>query len=188
MDRLVSDIIFPNGPVTTTTTRLIPEMKFVCSGSIVGYTVAMRRPPPTPIMSTVASRQQSTIQIWRESSSQVQAYHKVGLGIPIGEAECVGGLTEVANDVFDCELIEGARISVQSGDIFGLKLLPENATADVGEISFARVAKGPTNYIFVHQDQALLLPSPVVLSNSESQSQELPQMALRLELESGKLY
>ena len=187
MDRLVSDIIFPNGPVTTTT-RLIPEMKFVCSGSIVGYTVAMRRPPSTPIMSTVASRQQSTIQIWRESNSQVQAYHKVGLGIPIGEAECVGGLTEVANDVFDCELIEGARISVQSGDIFGLKLLPENATADIGEITFARVAKGPTNYIFVHQDQALFLPSPVLLSNSKSQSQELPQIALRLELESGKLF
>ena len=52
------------------------------------------------------------IQIWRESKTNVHSYHKVGLGISISEAECIGGLIEVADSVFDCDLIERARVSV----------------------------------------------------------------------------
>ena len=124
--------------------------------------------------------QQPMIHIWRESKTQVHSHHEVGFGIPISEAECVGGLTEVADNVFDCDLIESARVLVQSGDILGLQLPPEDVDTD--EISFARVAKGPLNYIFEQQ----LLSSPVILSDSTLRNQELPQITLRLEMESGK--
>ena len=174
-DKLVSDIAFRTGPAT----RLIPEMTFVCNGTIAGYTVAMRRPQTVPLMN---GEQLPMIQIWRESKHRVHSYHEVGLGIPVGEAQCVGGFTEVADNVFDCDLIERARILVQFGDILGLRLPPENV--DTGVLSFARVAKGPLNYIF--EQQALQnLPSPVILSDSTSQNFELLQITLRLEMESG---
>ena len=172
----MSNVVFRTGPAT----RLIPEMRFVCNGTIVGYTVAMRRPAQTPL--NEAEQLLAMILIWRESKTQVHTYYEVGAGIPIDEATCIGGLTEVANDMLDCDLSGGARASVESGDILGLQLPPENVGA--GVISFARVSKGPLNYVF--EQQVLSSPAMLALSDSTSLSWELPQITVRLEVESGK--
>ena len=153
-------------------TRFIPEMRFVCNTTIAGYTVAMRKQN---------RGQQPMIQIWREAKiQQTCAYDRIGLGIPIDEAACVDGLTEVASGVFDCDLTEGHRVSVQPGDILGLK---QPANADTSEILFANVTRGPINYVFEQQ----LLSSTVMLSNHSSVNQELPQITFRLEVESGNI-
>ena len=126
------------------------------------------------------------IQIWRESKTQVHTYYQVGSGIPIGEATCIGGLNEVADDVLDCDLTEEARVSVESGDILGLQLPPENADTSTGGISFASVAKGPLNHVFEQQRPLLSSPTMLALSDSTSLNWELPQIVLRLGVESGK--
>ena len=149
-------------------------MKFVCNGTINGYTVAMRRK---------GGQQHPRIQVWRrnETHNQIGVYHKAGSGIPINELfTCIAGPTEIVDDVFDCDLLEGSGISVQPGDIFGLELPPANN--DSGVISFISVTKGPTNYVFEQQPDS----TTAMLSNSTSMSEELPLIILRLEVETGK--
>ena len=152
-------------------------MKFVCNGTINGYTVAMRRK---------GGQQHPRIQVWRrnETHDQIGVYHKVGSGIPINESfTCIAGPTEIVDDVFDCDLLEGSGISVQPGDIFGLELPPAND--DSGVILFASVTNGPTNYDIVLFEQQLD-STTAMLSNSTSMSEELPLITLRLEVETGK--
>ena len=124
------------------------------------------------------------IQVWRRNKTldQIGVYHKVDSGIPIGESfTCIAGPTEIVNNVFDCDLLEGSGISVQPGDIFGLELPPANN--DSGVISFANFTKGPTNYVFKQHLDSIT----IMLSDSTSMNQELPLITLRLEVESGKL-
>ena len=149
-------------------------MKFVCNGTINGYTVAMRRE---------GGQQHPRIQVWRrnETHDPIGVYHKVGSAIPIDESfTCIAGPTEVVDDVFDCDLLEGSGISVQPGDILGLELPPANNNS--GVISFASVTKGLTNYVFEQQ----LDSTTATLSDSTSMRQELPLITLRLEVETGK--
>jgi hypothetical protein len=149
-------------------------MRFVCNGTISGYTIrAMRRK---------GGQQHPRIQVWRrnETHDQIGVYHKLGSGIPIDESTCVDGPTEVVNDVFNCDLLEGTGISVQPDDILGLELPPVNDES--GVISFANITKGPTNYVFEQQQ----FSSTVMLSDSTSTNQELPLITLRLEVETGK--
>ncbi len=168
-DRLISDVFSRTGP----STRLIPDMRFVCNGTISGYTVALRRIQKR-------GQQHPRIQVWRRNETHC-AYHKIGSGIPIDASMCIAGLTEVVDDVFDCDLLEGAGTSVQPGDILGLELPPKNN--DSGVISFVDITKGPIKYVFEQQ-----LDSPTaMLFNSTSIDQELPLITLRLEVESGKI-
>lgn len=167
----MSELTNQIGPIT----RLIPEMKFVCSGTVVGYTVAMRR---------LSGELHPVIQIWRRNDSECQPvnmYYKAETDIKITDNLCVHGLVEVANNsnVFHCDLINTARVSIQPGDILGLKLPPGNNDASV--LAFAHVGrKGQTSYSFGEQ----LLPV-VMLSDGTSVANELPQ--INVDTESGNL-
>lgn len=170
--RLVSDIKGQTGPAT----RLIPEMKFICNGTIVAYTVAMKR------QSGSRSVQHPRIQIWRRNNSEYQpsVYYKAGDAIAINGTYCVVPMSSTQNDmVFNCQLKEAFHIAVQSEDILGLELPPKNADASV--LLFASVLNAPTNYIF----SQLLSSSTAVLSNETTTYQELPQIAF--EFESGNI-
>ena len=159
-DRLVSDVDFPDG----FTVVLIPEMNFTCNGTITGFTFAGRIPRGN----------ENLIQIWRENSSQPGEYYRTDAYIEIDEAECVGGFTEVFNRVFRCDLMEDAQVSVQPGDILGLDLSSE----DINSVSFATVLKGPTNYRYMIGEEQLLSSMSVILSNGNSENQELPQVMI----------
>ena len=96
-DRLTSDVVLGAGP----STRLIPDMNFVCSGSTVGFTVAMNRKK--------GAEEHPVIQIWRpdnysqsitEQQSRGDLYHREGVGIPLHEAVCVDGLV-TTNELSD---------------------------------------------------------------------------------------
>ena len=162
----MSRIFSQTGPAT----RLIPEMTFLCNGTIVGYTVAMR---------TARGTEHPKIQVWRDDDNA--GYQRVGSEISVEQAMCAHGLDEVAKDVFDCDLVKGASVSVQPGDILGLELPPANSDSAV--IQFAAVTRGPKNYVFRQQQ----LPSPAMLTNSQSTSEndKLPLITVRLDTESG---
>ena len=176
MDRLVSDTSFPSGPAV----RLIPEMQFTCHGDIVGFTVALDQEP--------SAAMQMEIQVWRpDNSSQctdsqtggASTYYKVGEGIAIRDAVCDNGLLEEELDVIDtyhCQLNETVQVSVEPGDILGLKL-PQGGS----NLSFANVVKGPTNYIFLQ-----LHPDMLSLVNHTSVSSDVPQILLDINSSSGK--
>ncbi len=89
--RLVSDVIFPNGPAI----RLIPEMNFTCNGTITGFTFSGRM---------VNGDLDPTIQIYRDNNSQPGEYYRTGADIRINEIVCVGGFTQVFAGVFRCNL------------------------------------------------------------------------------------
>ena len=163
--RLVYSISFPTGP----STRLIPEMNFTCSGIITGYTAALR---------DHSGDQDPIIQVWRKNTPQFGSYYKTSIDIAIDNALCVGGLTEVFSEVFHCNLNQNTtRVSVQPGDILGLELPPGGINDDI-RLAFARVSRGPTNYVFTKQG----LLSPVALSSGTlmTHNQILPQITLEM--------
>ena len=182
-DRLTSDVVTGVG----SSTRLIPEMNFVCSGSIVGFTVAMNP--------KAGASKHPLIQIWRSThsshsvtvqQSREESYHREGFGIPLHEGVCVGGLVRVeeSSEVFHCKLNESAQVSVQPGDILGLEL-PQGNRLNVSVLTFAKVLKGPTNFVF---EPLLPLPTTttVQLCDRASTNQELPQITLDVESVSGE--
>ena len=152
--------VFPLSP-SQSITRIIPEMNFTCDGSIVGYTVA------GPIMGN------PEIQVWTEiSRSQPGVHYKkiASASRQIHNNLCTGGLKRIRSneEVFHCNLMTG--ISVQSGDILGLKL-PRNSG-----LAFATTTKAPTNYVFMER-----VSSPVALANNISSPKLLPQITLEME-------
>ena len=148
--------------------RLIPEMKFTCNGTIVGYTVAG--------IKSGTDNENAVIQVWRENASQPGVYHKIGPGIRINEGECTASSADPAR-VFKCRLDGDVNpTSVQIGDILGLDL-PPAGDGLMGALAFTTVSSGPTNYIFEQRP----LSSPVALNDSTSINQDLPQVALEIE-------
>ena len=174
--RLVARIYRP-GDDMYDTTRLIPEMSFTCNSTIVGFTVAGRQRRDR--------HDDPIIQIWRENSSQSDVYYKTSADIVINETVCAE-ISEVFqrskdNDkVWQCNLTE---VSVQPGDILGLKLPPKEENSF--RLAFARVSRGPTNYVFEQPDE-LPYPDVVVLGNAhDSTNQLLPQIVFQVATESG---
>ena len=145
------------------TLRLIPDLKFGCSGTIVRFTVTV---------TFSGGQQDPKIQLWRENVTHSGTYYKSGSDIPIMRANppCDRWrFTQTSGTVrvFECTLSEEARVSVQPGDILGLTLPPTNDT-DV-EIQFT--SGGPTNHVIQHQ-----LPSIVNLSEVHFVTHDLPQI------------
>ena len=183
MDRLVSDTSFPSGPAV----RLIPEMQFTCNGVIAGFTVALKRKPADR-----SASMHMEIQVWRpENSSQctdsqtdgtgASTYYRVGEGIAIRDAVCASGMLEelYVVDTYHCELNETVQVSVEPGDILGLKL-PQGRS----KLSFANVVKGPTNYIF---QQSHLISSDMLSLVNHTSDSEAPQILLDINTTSGKI-
>ena len=150
------------------TTRLIPEMRFTCTGTIVGYSVSLRIPNQTDYS--------PEIQLWRENSSQPGVYYKKQDAIVINTTAC-NAVYSNSSEVFNCTLNQGAQIPVQAGDILGLEL-PASDT-NRGMLS-TRSGSAPTNFVF----EQLSLSSPVLLSSSSPLVYELPQIAF--EIDSGE--
>jgi hypothetical protein len=160
-DRIVREVF----QSTESITRLvvIPEMSFTCNGTITGYTFAGTK--------MVSGGQNPEIQIWRQDCSQPGEYYRIGANIVISDVLCEGEFTQVFDRVFHCNLTDTARQKVQPGDVLGLELTPQGNSAI--DVLFARVIKGPMNYLF----------SPslrVVLSKSGSVNQYLPQITFNV--------
>ena len=103
---------------------------------------------------------------------------------------CVGGLVTVdeLSEVFHCKLNESVQVSVQPGDILGIELptyLPQKTRLSVSRLMFAKVLKGPTNFVF---GPSLSLPTTASaqLCDRTSINQELPQITLEVESANGE--
>ena len=155
------------------TTRLIPEMRFTCTGTIVGYSVSLRIIPRP-------REYYPEIQIWRENSSQPGVYYKKQDAIVINTTAC-NAVYSNNNRVFNCTLNKSAQIPVQSGDILGLEL-PSIVNYTRRGMTSTRSGSAPTNYVF----EQLSLSSPVLLSNRSSLDYELPQIAFEIDSGSGE--
>ena len=147
-------------------------MRFICNGTIVGYTVAMRKQ---------SGEQHPRIQIWRRNSCKFQpsVYYKAGDVIAIDGSLCAMVLMDSVSTtglVFHCQLKETFHITVQPGDVLGLELPPKNA--DTSVLLFPKIVKAPVNYEFNH---LLSLSSTAMLSNKTRTYQELPQIAFDFE-------
>ena len=152
--------IFPISP-SQSSTQLIPEMNFICNGTIVGYTIAGD-----------VTGDQHQIQVWRENDDPSQLgvhYNKIDT-IQIDEHLCEGGpRTMHSNEkVFHCNLTTSNRVSIQTGDILGLKLPHDSG------LFFATATEAPTNYVFMG-DASLL-----ALANNISSPKLLPQITLEI--------
>ena len=153
--------------INESVTILIPEMNFTCSGTVVGFTVGGWQ---------VNGEEDPLIQIWRENLSHPTQLHKTAADIPINGTVCENGLVkEPEISVFHCNLSESFQVSVQPGDILGLKIPPRKDDDFV--VLFADTTKGPLNYVFDSQ----LVASPISLSNASSVNQQLPQLTLQIE-------
>ena len=174
-DRLVSRV---RRAINESVTILIPEMNFTCSGTVVGFTVGGWQ---------AKGEEDPLIQIWRENLSHPNqgVYYKKAADIAINGTVCENGRLsrEPQARVFHCNLSELFQVSVQPGDILGLKIPPLNDSNNIITISdfvvlFAETTKGPVplNYVFDGQ----LLASPISLSNASSVNQQLPQLTLQI--------
>ena len=144
------------------TSRLIPGLKFGCSGTIVRLTVAV----------AISNGQQGPrVQLWRENMTHSGTYHKSGSDILIVRMNhpCDRWPLTTSGTVriFDCALSEEARVSVQPGDILGLALPPTTDT----NLKILFTSGGPTNHVFQRQ-----LPSTIDLAEADFVSSDLPQI------------
>ena len=96
-------------------TRLIPEMTFNCSGTLVEWMVSGRAGNGTMY---------PKLQIWRKSSRSMDLYHKIGPEIQIdAEGSACETISQTCGQVFRCQLSSAYQVSVFSGiDIIGVEL------------------------------------------------------------------
>ena len=156
-------------------TQLIPEMNFVCSGIITGYTATLI---------DQNGGQDPVIQIWRKN---VGSYYKTSPDIAIDSALCVDGLTRLTevsggHGVFHCNLTQSTRVSVQAGDILGLELPEREKGNNDIRLAFATVSSGPISYVFDTSESQV---SYNAIWRHNQIVRELPQITLEI-IGSGK--
>ena len=143
------------------TTFIIPDMNFTNRATIAGFIVAGRMFNQQP---------SSKIQIWRKNSSQPCVYYQVESDIVLNRDMVCMSSTRVIRNVLSCILNDQYQVSVEPGDFLGLEL-PQ--TSDDSGVLFT--SGGPTNYIFEHE-----LTSPIELRDSDSMTDQRPQIAFNL--------
>ena len=96
------------------TTRLFPDLKFGCFGTIVKVTAAVVG---------YGRFQDPKVQIWRENETQPGLYRKIAPDIPLNRSDLQSAPcyqnTYNSGGFFQCVLNEDHRISVQPGDFLG---------------------------------------------------------------------
>ena len=95
-------------------TRLFPNMKFGCFGTIVRFIAAVWN---------TGGDQAPRIQIWREDKIQPGLYHKISPTIQIKKSDSTDPCyqRDLSNSLFQCTLKKSYRIPVQPGDFLGLE-------------------------------------------------------------------
>ena len=158
--------------------RLIPDMNFTCSGTIVRVIVAGM---PIKFNDGISPRPRSAmnLQIWRENTTKLGRYHKAeDISLP---SVCkmntrmlkkrVSGMCNGIGVCYECTLRMNMKISVESGDILGIKLPPRrNANF---ELYFTESLL--TNYIFERA-----LPATIDLSSRINETAVRPLITIEV--------
>ena len=147
----------------TVITRIIPDMMFTCTGTVVKWRATGTYNNGRSV--------NAMLNIWRERSDVSGTYDKVAI-IELGT--CGSVQPTPVNNVYECTLPESLRVSVQPGDIVGIEIARNNAYRF--RLYFDNTNGGPTNYVFNGQF------STVTLSQRDSTSQDQPQISLTVEM------
>ena len=122
--------------VTRQGTFIVPDMRFTCSGTVTGWRASGER--------IFNGNKNSALIIWRKTGSESETYDNVDR-IELGA--CAGQRVETGmNNVYECILDQGDRVSVQPGDIIGIET-PRPVNGNF-RLYFVDSSDGPTNYIF----------------------------------------
>lgn len=151
------------GEKHNTITRLIPELKFTCEGTITQFVVGGTLQPGS---------QDPMIQVWRESTTMCGTFVKPVPDIPINSSVCDGGASTISEGKYRCTLKEAFRVPVQPGDILGLEIPP--TSEDDFELHFT--SGGPTNYVFQNQPS-----TSTPLSSRSTEDKQQPQIHVVVE-------
>ncbi len=108
-------------------------------------------------------------QIWQKNETHSDLYYKPGPDIPILNSSCEADDSPLKGKIFQCTLHEEDRVSVQPGDILGLKL-PPTSDHDGYEILFSASSESVT-YIFQGP-----LSSTVNTSEADNITNNIPQI------------
>ena len=121
------------------TTRLFPDLKFGCSGTVVGIIAAV---------ADEGKQQNPKIQIWRKNKTQPEVYHKIGSDLPLNISNSGSPCYQYTHNsqILRCILHENHRISVQPGDFLGLEIPPSNKD----DLVIYFKGGGPINLVFQH--------------------------------------
>ena len=128
-------VVLSMSPVTT---RLFPELKFGCFGTIVRFTAAVQ---------DTSGQQDPKIQIWREDKTRPGLYHKISSTVQIQRRNPQCYQRTFISGIFQCTLKEDLRISVQPGDFLGLEI----PSIDNDDLVIQFKAGGTTNLVFQGQ-------------------------------------
>lgn len=144
------------------TTRLFPDLRFGCKGTIERMTVAVVNR---------GGRGIPKIQIWRESKDQCGTHYKSGPDIPITDDSSVCIRRRLSGGIFRCTLNDIFQLTVQPGDILGLELPPRDD--DDFDIYFKTGDLLPPSYVFEGK-----FNSTINISEANYHSYDLPQINL----------
>ena len=156
----------PRATGNTVITRIIPDMTFNCTGTVVKWRAAGFYDGRSV---------NAMLGVWRERSSDAGTYDKAAT-VELGTCGNVGQATPVTglSNVYECTLPESLRVSVQPGDIVGIEIA-SNSVYNF-RLYFDDTNGGPTNYEFDGQ-----FPT-ITLSQRARISQDQPQISLTVEM------
>lgn len=143
------------------TTRIIPEMIILCSGTITGWTLAGRHRASTNGIFP-------KLKVFRERNSGVYSFiNQIELG------KCGNGVTQMnANNFFTCNLPENDRLSVQQNDIIGIFSPVEDQAAF---LVYFTITSRPINYIYMMD-----VTSEVSAAGKDGTANNTPQINLEI--------
>lgn len=153
-------------------TRIIPEMYFTCYGTIVKWRAA-------GLYNNGSMNQHDTdtmLVIWRERDNQTQTYDRIAT-IELGTCGSVDSpLVKGTSNVYECDLPESLRVTVQPGDIAGVEV------ANRGKYRFRVyfvIGGGPVNYEV--KGRLLTFTRSELLNDSIRRFSDQPQILLNVE-------
>ena len=156
--------------------RLIPEMNFTCSGTIVQVIVAGR-----PMQRDSEDNPQHVrLQIWRSENTTEHGigYYRIqNIALPPSICERMGMLGDVRT--FICTLKTNMQIPVEPGDILGIGLPPKpKANFELYSVTESRL----TNYIFERGLES------TTLSNRTSKTTVQPLIRVKIDQSGPGMY
>ena len=148
-------------------TRIIPAISFTCSGTVTGWRAAGE------IRIAGNAETNSVLSIWRERSNEPGTYDRNDeIEVGICGSEDPAPLVTGMSGIYECNLPQSKRVSVQPGDVVGIELPAENR-ADF-RLYFNSTNNAPTNYVFSDHGSTFSLSQAI----SSEQASDQPQVSL----------
>lgn len=163
---------------TAGTTRLYPKINFTCNGTVTKWKASVEQ--------RLNGNRSTLLWIWRETSRGEHSvtYQRIDTQ-PIELVMCGSGTGRSASPgmrvVYECNLPESSRVTVQPGDIIGT----EEAAQNVQELALLYnsqgIRMGPTGHVFTESRTTATLGNGLNVMSDYIMPNEIPQISLTVE-------